>query len=165
MFFIPLSTGHILFSSAQQFLQGDVNTEHFEVFFSLPECLCIQLPSDFSSCMNTRHKEMPGLQIFTQSICDPMLSKSSKQSINYNSGMVPSAYISQFILSPQPWKSKNVLLGFIDKEIEAYRIYFLPQLQGAFHKADMQIRKLLYDNTSNRIWAVGLQNLHREPFY
>ena len=93
MFFIPLSTGHILFTSAQQFLQGDVDTERFEIFFSLPEFV-FQLPSDFSSCMNTKDKEMPGLQISTQSICDPMLSKSSKQSTNYNSGMVPSAYIS-----------------------------------------------------------------------
>lgn len=165
MFFIPLSTGHILFSSAQQFLRvmWTLNVLRFSSHYL--SVFVFQLPSDFSSCMNTRHKEMPGLQIFPQSICDPMLSKSSKQSTNYNSGMVPSAYISQFILSPQPWKSKNVLLGFIHKEIEAYRIYFLPQLQGAFHKADMQIRKLLYDNTSNRIWAVGLQNLHREPFY
>lgn len=30
-----------LFSSAQQFLQGDVDSERFEIFFSLPECLCI----------------------------------------------------------------------------------------------------------------------------
>lgn len=29
------------FCSAQQFLQGDADTEHFGIFFSLPECLCI----------------------------------------------------------------------------------------------------------------------------
>lgn len=96
-----------------------------------------QLSSDFSSCMNVRHKGMPGLPIFTQSICEPTLSKSSKQSTKYNSGKAPSTYISWFILSPQPWKSKKVLLDFIGKEIEAYRIYFLPQLLGVSHKADM----------------------------
>lgn len=96
-----------------------------------------QRPSDFSSCMNVRHKGTPGLPIFTQSICELMLRKSSKQSTKHNSGMAPSTYISRFILSPQPWKSKKILVDFIGKEIEAYRIYFLPQLLGASHKADM----------------------------
>lgn len=52
-----------------------------------------QFPSDFRSCMNMRHKEMPGLQIFTQSIWEPMLSKSSKQSTNYSSLRHSSKYL------------------------------------------------------------------------
>lgn len=36
-----------------------------------------------------------------------------------------------------PGRVKKVLVDFIGKEIEAYRIYFLPQLLGASHKADM----------------------------
>lgn len=66
-----------------------------------------QVLSSFSSYMTARHKEMFSLQVSTQSLCEPMPSKSSKQSTNYTTGIVPRTYISQFILSPQPWKREG----------------------------------------------------------
>lgn len=88
-------------------LQRGVDTERFEIFSHYMSVFVFQVLSSFSSYMTARHKEMFSLQVSTQSLCEPMPSKSSKQSTNYTTGIVPRTYISQFILSPQPWKREG----------------------------------------------------------